>query len=279
MKAGTTSLHFYLSLHPEIFMSEEKEPTFFTTEKNWHRGVEWYSSLFETSLPLRGESSPDYTKFPAIDGVPRRIHSVLPDARMIYLVREPIERLVSHYVDAYSFGRVHQSIDRELANFETHHFVNCSRYSMQVEQYLEYFDADRVRVITTEELRSDPDATMRAVFEFLGVDVSFASREFSQILYPSAEMRRKTRVGYTLLNLSARVGRSQMRRFLSPRLMGPVRAVHARASRPIPRPELDERLYGELVECLRPDVARLRELTGRSFTAWRPFSDSTLPAG
>lgn len=272
MKSGTTSLHHYLSLHPQIFMSEDKEPTFFTVEKNWHRGVSWYASLFPSDKPVRGESSPDYTKYPAIDGVPERIQSLLPDARIVYLVREPVERIVSHYIDAYSFGRVHKPIGRELANFEDHHFVNCSRYHMQLEQYLEYFETDRILVLTSEELRASRDATMRAVFEFLGVDPSFSSSAFEEVHYTAEEKRRNARLGYVFLSIAERVRRSPLRPYLSPKLMAPIRTLNARTARPIPRPELDASLHRELVDYLRPEVKRLRALTKRSFSEWPAFA-------
>lgn len=270
MKAGTTSLHYYLSLHPEIYMSEDKEPSFFTIEKNWHRGVSWYSSLFPTDRAVRGEASPDYTKFPAIGGAPKRIHAVVPDTRLIYLVREPIERIVSHYVDAYSFGRVHKPIDRELEDFSNHHFVNCSRYHMQLEQYLEYFDPSQILVITSEELREERQRTMRAVFEFLRVDPLFASPEFAQMLYMAEDKRRKTRLGYAFLAVVETVRRSRLRPYLSPKLMAPVSTLNARMSRPIPRPKLEAKLRDELADYLRPDVERLRALTGKPLADWLP---------
>jgi hypothetical protein len=268
MKAGTTSLHHYLSLHPEIFMSDDKEPSFFTVEKNWHRGLPWYESLFATERPIRGEASPDYTKFPLIGGVPERIHSVLPNTKMIYLVREPIERIVSHYIDAYSFGRVHKPLNRELADFESHHFVNCSRYHMQLERYLEYFDADQIYVLTTDELRDDRQATLRGVFDFLGVNSSFYSYEFEQVLYRADEKRRKTKLGYVLVRFAETVRSSRLRRYASPKLMLPVHAFNARTSRPIPRPKLDESLHRELVDFLRPDADSLRAFTGKSLANW-----------
>ncbi len=272
MKSGTTSLHHYLSLHPQIFMSEDKEPTFFTAEKNWNRGVRWYSSLFETDKPIRGESSSDYTKFPAIGGVPERIHSVVPDTRLVYLVREPVERIVSHYIDAYSFGRVHKPIDHELTSYEGQHFVNCSRYYMQLEQYLEYFEADRILVITSEQLRAQRAETMRAVFEFLGVDPWFTSPGFEDVLYTAEEKRRNARLGYVLLGVADGVRRSSLRPYLSPRLMAPIRALNGRTARPIPRPELGASLRGELVDYLRPDVERLRAFAGTPLAEWQAFA-------
>src|ERR671915_544163 len=88
MKSGTTSLHNYLSLHPEIFMTEVKEPSFFTLEGNWWRGREWYEAQFPVAAKIRGESSPDYTKHPRHAGAPERMHAMIPDAKLVYLLRD-----------------------------------------------------------------------------------------------------------------------------------------------------------------------------------------------
>jgi hypothetical protein len=268
MKAGTTSLHYYLSLHPEIYMSEDKEPSFFTVEKNWHRGVSWYSSLFPSDATVRGESSPDYTKYPAIQGVPGRIRSVVPDVRMIYLVRDPIDRIISHYIDAYAFGRVHKPINYELSRFEDHHFVNCSRYYMQLEQYLEHVDPAQILVVTTEELRRERRAMMRDVFGFLGVDPSFWAPGFEEVLYTAEEKRRKTRLGYVLVGAAESVRRSRLRPYLSPRLMRPIQAFNVRTARPIPKPAIDPQLRAEISALLRPDVDKLRAFTGKALSDW-----------
>ena len=86
-KCGTTSVHEYLDDHPEVAMSAEKELNFFVEEKNWPRGIAWYESQFDPDAPVRGESSPTYTAYPEYHGVPERIRSVVPDAKLIYLVR------------------------------------------------------------------------------------------------------------------------------------------------------------------------------------------------
>lgn len=92
MKCGTSSLHYYLSLHPQISMSEPKELSFFA--ENWPRGRDWYEAHFPEDLPIRGESSPNYMKHPAFPGVPERMVSLVPDAKLVYLVRDPIARIV-----------------------------------------------------------------------------------------------------------------------------------------------------------------------------------------
>jgi Sulfotransferase domain len=268
MKSGTTSLHQYLSVHPEIFMSAEKEPRFFSDEAKWKRGLAWYEQHFPEPAPVRGESTPDYTKFPAIRDAPQRIHSVIPEVRLIYVVRDPIERIISHYVDSYSFGRLHGTLDAELAHFEDCHLVNCSRYYMQLEQYLEYFEPDRILILVSEELRDDRPSTLRTAFRFLGVDEGFVTTEWDATHYASETLRRKTYVGYGLLRLADVIRESPLRRYLPRQLMAPVHAFNAMTARRIKRPTMDPRLRAELAAYLRADVEKLEHLAGRRFDDW-----------
>ena len=99
-KCGTTTLHSYLIAHKEIFMSEIKELGFFVPEFSYQpKELSWYLSLFEQAENYRyiGESSTHYTKVPFYDGVAERVYMFAPEARLIYIVRDPIERAISHY--------------------------------------------------------------------------------------------------------------------------------------------------------------------------------------
>ena len=97
LKCGTTSIHHYLGLHPEIHMSKPKELNFFVEELNWDLGLDWYRGRFDDRFAVRGESSPHYTNLPYFEGVPERIHEHIPDAKLIYMVRDPISRILSHW--------------------------------------------------------------------------------------------------------------------------------------------------------------------------------------
>ena len=81
LKCGTTSIHHYLGLHPEIQMSKPKELNFFVDELNWDLGLDWYASRFDDRFKVRGESSPHYTNLPRFEGVAERIHEHCPDAQ------------------------------------------------------------------------------------------------------------------------------------------------------------------------------------------------------
>ncbi|MDE3085339.1 MAG: sulfotransferase domain-containing protein [Acidobacteriota bacterium] len=99
-KSGTSSLWEYLKGHPGIFVpEEEKEPKFFVEERGWGAGLEWYEGLFAGAREdqARGELSTDYTAFPLYTGVPARMKALLPDVRLVYVMRDPIEHLRSAY--------------------------------------------------------------------------------------------------------------------------------------------------------------------------------------
>ena len=118
MKGGTTSLHRYLRQHPEVFMPERKELNFFLDEyagppidppeeRNWSRGITWYERQFAGAERERavGEASANYSRYPTYPGVAERIAEVVPKVKIIYLVRNPIDRVFSHYLHDVANGR------------------------------------------------------------------------------------------------------------------------------------------------------------------------------
>lgn len=265
-KCGTTSLHDYLGRHPEISMSAEKELNFFVEERNWHRGVAWYERRFTGRGEVVGETSPSYTNHPIFRGAAARMHSVVPDAKLIYLIRHPVDRMVSQYVHFFSDRLESRGIDDALSGFEDdNRFTNRSRYAMQLEQYLEYYDRDRILVVTSERLRRRRDETLAAIFRFLEVDDRFTSRAFRRERHVSRHKRRKNRVGVALKKLSetrtARLFPSEFRRVVG-------RIAYVPFSRPIERSAPSEALLQRLDEHLADDIARLRRLTGESFPEW-----------
>ncbi len=179
LKCGTTSIHHYLGLHPEINMSKPKELNFFVSELNWDLGLDWYRGRFDGRFRVRGESSPHYTNLPYFEGVPQRIHEHIPDARLIYMVRDPISRILSHWCHAVGAGYEMRPMEEALARPDQT-YVTRSRYWMQLQPYLELFDRSQIEIIAQEELQSDRNGTMRKAFAFAGVDPSFTSEQFDR---------------------------------------------------------------------------------------------------
>jgi hypothetical protein len=265
MKAATTSLHYYLSLHPEIFMSKWKELRFFVAPRNWDRGVDWYRSHFVTGKRQRGEASPQYSNFPIFSGVPERMHSVVPGARLIYVVRDPLERLVSHYMHEVCAGR--ESKDFQSAVFESpsNRYIFRSSYYCQIEQYLPRYPLSRILILTSEELQANRNDALRKVFNFLEVDQSFTHPGFREVRHRSVNRRKPTALGGVVEACLRRAGLG----LLPPELRARVRYCLLRPfSNAIARPELSEAIRERLAETLHPDVENLRRLTGLRFESW-----------
>ena len=265
-KCGTSGLHYQLSLHPEIWMSKPKELNFFIEERNWPLGQEWYRQQFDARAKVRGESSPNYTAYPQHLGVPERMHSLIPDAKLIYIVRDPLARIAAHWVQNYAKRREKGDLRETLTHRNTSYVVR-SQYHMQLQQFLRYYPLEQVLVFQQSDLRQDRLATLRRVFEFIGVDPDFGHPRFERERHQTAGKTRASRLAVRLERASrTRAGRLLPKNFwlsLDERL--PMR-------RPIDRPDVAAALDPEVLQVLREDAERLRELTGRSFDNWSIWS-------
>lgn len=259
-KCGTTSLYYYLGLHPEIFMSREKELNFFMEERNWHRGLDWYQAQFETSrkVSVWGEASPGYTHHPVFQGVPQRMHSVVPGARLIQIVRDPMKRHLSHYFHQLRLGNI------EAGRFDDDYIVMPSLQCLQLEQYLHYYKQEHILVLSQNELERNRAETLRRVFGFLDVDESFESPKFSQLLNESASINSP---GYSLMKAIERAWGGFP--ILPSNLKVQIReALLAPFSRPVELPKLDRELEQRLLNLFHEDAERLRRLTGMKLEDW-----------
>jgi hypothetical protein len=261
MKCGTTSLHLYLDQHPDITMSRPKEIHYFL-ERNAHRSVRWYESHFDSRAPVRGESSPGYTKYPQRPGVPARMHKLLPDAKLIYILRDPIERTISQYLHEYMRNWEKRSLAEALGSFADNPYVNPSRYHMQLERYIEYYPLSQILILTTEDLRDDPQSTLRRAVDFIGV----APFEFDVHSKANVAERRgrSNRLGRVLESPRTKA----IGRYLPRPAVEFGKYVRGRLSESVARPALDAETKQGLREFLREDVTQLRALTGLAFDKW-----------
>jgi hypothetical protein len=262
-KCGTTSLHNYLNAHPEISMSEVKEIDFFSNEERWAKGVQWYSQHFDPDAPLRGESSTSYTRGDNAPVVAERISKVAPEVKLIYLVRDPIDRVRSDYFHHRAKGRERRDLAEVIA-VQGSPYVEASRYSTQLKPFVDTFGIDRIRVETQEQLLQDRDGSLAQIFDFVGVDPSFKSPAFDR-LWEQSEGK-----GWAY-SLALKVRSSGIR--LPPVLRWPAQRIQrsrmlggAKAS--AKPPELDARTREALTELLQSEVDDLRRLTGRSYDEW-----------
>jgi hypothetical protein len=273
MKAGTTSLYHYLRAHPEVFMPSVKELDFFVGRVNWERGIGWYGKHFEGAAGARaiGEASTAYTKYPVVEGVPQRIAAHLPDVRLIYVVRDPIDRMRSHYQHRVALGAEREPLRQAV--LQNRIYLNCSRYALQLEQYLEHFPRDQVLVVTSEGLRHNRRAVLRRVYAFLGVDSSYVPDVIEREFYRTEERATYSPAAWgirrTLKRLFPATKRAkELVDTIIPRSMTRVLRRRRDTERTRPDSGLNERLRSELVDLLREDVRRLRSYMPETFDCW-----------
>ena len=267
-KCGTTSLHYYLKAHPEIGVQRSKEMRFFVDGAGgrWHRGLDWYVRQFPGDRRTLVEShGGGYSAYPFRQGVPARIHATIPQARFLYVVRDPIERLISRWVHNYANGDEHRPLDEALADLDDIEYVPQSRYAFQLEQYLGLFAPSRFLIVDQRDLLSRRHETLRAIFRFLAVREDFSSPQFEVIRHPSRIKRRLNPLGAALDKV---VGRRLLDRLGNSGRHWFKRLVYTPVSTRIERPQLDRALRARLREVFRPDVRRLEEIAGRRFDGW-----------
>lgn len=286
MKSGSTTLHELVARHPQIAMAEPKEPCWFIAPDDlrshwpemWGRGF-WkneaaYLALFPRKPRARwiGESSTDYTKRPLLDGVAQRIAAYAPEARFVYIMRDPVERTISHYWHMVEL-RGEKRAPLEAIAHEPH-YTEVSHYADQLAPYIKHFGRERIHALTFEELKRDPQAAVRSVFAWLDVDEEFVPEEIAAAHNVTPDEVRQKRIGMGLLDrLRHSDAWSAAGRFVP----SAVRKIGvAMVERKVTRREVS---MDAVVEYLRPlQQAQTRELEaqlGRPFDDWRTLWGTT----
>ena len=263
-KAGTTSLFHYLDQHPDLYLTPQKELHYFC-DPDCRQWESLYREEFVTEAGVRGEASTLYTRSPAIPGVPGRMAALVPDARLVYLVRDPVERALASWREERFHVTERRSAAEAFAYPEDPHnpYVAASCYAQQLENYLEHFAEEQVLVLDQRELATDGQRVVDRVVDFLGLapralDTSVRHNEAASKLEYGAFGHRlrftaPARAVRRLPEPARRVLTAPARRFLR---------------RPIEHPELPDELMQRMRETLAADARRFRELTGRSFAHW-----------
>ena len=168
-KAGTSALHAQLAAHPEVFASAPKELHFFSHNFGRPRDLDSYRQVFGSAADARIvlESSTTYSMFPASPGTPGRIHAALGDVKLIYVMRDPVERLRAGYVQALSSGAETRPI--AIALIHDTRYLYPSLYATQLEQYLAHFAPEQLLCLRHEDLRNNPGAALDQTLAFLGL--------------------------------------------------------------------------------------------------------------
>jgi len=261
MKSGTTTLDRQLRAHPEIGMSRDKETDFFIAEKQFARGLDWYGGQFDPARSCHGEASPNYTKNDVFKGVPERIKAVCPEVKLVYIVRDPVDRAISQYRHSWTMGDITMDPAAFAQSREWDHVLAASRYAAQLEGYLLHFDDAAILVLDFDELVAAPQTAMDRLYAVLGVPSHPVAAEAHN---DNAEL---SRVPAPLLRLAqSPLGRAA-NRVVSREARDRVRRLMARGQARTPPPFPDE-VLSRIRDTLAPDAGRFRSLTGQSFASW-----------
>ena len=266
MKCGTSTLHEQLARRSGLYMSTPKEPNFFSDDDQYAHGLDWYCSLFEKAREdqLCGESSTHYTKLPSHPLALERMTRHLAHPRLIYLMRDPLERIVSQYIHEWSQRDVREDFETAVRGCER--YVAYSSYARQLEPYLRHYGEEAVLPVFVERLEERPDEELARICAFL--------RD------PSREPVRWDAIRGRENVSRERLRRSALRDALL--ALAPIRAVKDRVPRAWrervkanwqmrDRPHLSETLRAEIEPVLDADLKRLGSWLGieLSCAAWR----------
>lgn len=202
MKSATSSLYQQLVEQPGIFMCTPKEPNFFSDAEQFAKGMAWYSGLFANAPEgsLLGEASTHYTKLPTHSKTVERLKKHLPNARFVYVMRHPMDRLVSHYMHEWSTGVYPCGIGEAINKYPE--LIAYGSYAMQLEPYLDAFGRDAVLPVFFDRLVRKPQAELERICRFIGYQGQPIWVEDMKPDNVSSERIRKF-PGYTLLVESA----------------------------------------------------------------------------
>ncbi|MCB0108677.1 MAG: sulfotransferase domain-containing protein [Caldilineaceae bacterium] len=231
-RSGTTSLYHYLVQHPAVFMASQKEIHFFS--KEYARGLAWYAGHFTDAnmATVIGEASPTYMDTP---GVAARIAQHLPDVKLCFLLRNPIDRAYSSYWHSIAMGKsLNESFSAAIRSPEGYaRYVQRGFYMQYLTEYLNYFERSQIHIILTEELNRDPQQVLRNCFAFMEIDGSFEPNTAVQF---NASQTASGQVNLSLLHKWRQVKRVVLRsQLISPawrRKTAPLRTAVARVLLP-----------------------------------------------
>ena len=289
-KSGTSSMYRYLDEHPEIYMSPNKEPNFFayegwqpdfcgpgdaeaTTNKRSVVNLEAYQALFEgvSGEKAIGEASTFYLYIPE---TPKRIKHYIPDAKLIAILRHPVDRAYSFYLHLRRDGRegtkdFYQALQQEEKRKSKHwspvwRYTEFGFYSVQLQRYFDTFDRHQLKIYLYEDLQKNPVALIQDICQFIGVNDSYVPN--TSVRYNKSDRVQKSRLVY---NFSAKP--NLLKDTLKPLIPEPLRKSIMegikKSNQDKPQP-LDPELRQQLIPLFQDDILKLQDLIGRDLSHW-----------
>ena len=256
MKCATSTLHDQLAMQPGIFMTELKEPNFFSNDEQYSKGMEWYLSHFQAAnkMDICGESSTHYTKFPTYPQTVERIYQQFPNIKLIYIMRHPIDRLVSQYIHEWTLNILSGDINQAIDSYKE--LVDYSLYSKQLKPYIETFGKEKILPVFFERLVNHKQEELERICNFIGYSQQPSWNLETDAQNVSTERLRENKIRDFLVEAP---GLKQIRKKIIPKSW---REQAKSLWRMEKKPQLNEQKLAELQSIFDEDLSILGSLLG-----------------
>ena len=266
-KGGTTWLYEKLRRHPGVYMPKVKELYFFSRDGSFEKTQEWYEKHFEAA-PAVGEATPAYMYN---EQAPRRIADTIPDVKLIACLRHPTDRVYSQYWMNRGLGEVECSFERVVRGKRKLYFGH-GLYGEQLDRYLSYFDRDQLLILISEEMFSEPSASLNKICSFLRVDDTFYQGQEWIADRENRAARSRSKFALEIMRVIGTWMRHTegARQLLDALKAAGITDLIKDANRePREYPEMDPEVRKELDEQYASTVRRVEEILGREINVWR----------
>jgi len=275
-KSGTTSLYHYLSEHPQVEMSSQKEPDYFSDKAIHEQGMYYaknrvdtldkYESLFvQKESVVYGEASVSYLFY---ENVAEDIKKYNPNAKIIIMLRDPIERAFSHYLMDYRLGLISDSFENVLAKISKHknahlfyqQYIEVSKYSRQIQRYLDFFEKDNILFIDYEDFKKNVSKTVDQVYNFLNISTEFVAdinTKHNTFIMPKNKI---IRLIYSFVFLR------KILTFLFPVYL--VKNIRVLLFKSDKKPELLKETRSLLSIIFNDDIKKMEEVLAKNYSKW-----------
>lgn len=260
-KSGTTSIAQLVSQHPSICFCKEKEPSFFNRDY-WKTNIKEYHALYESKVGQKlGEASTMYTFFPEYPKTAKNIYDYNPKMKLIYIMRDPIERIVSHFAHRYVRKKTKEDPYSEILSKPM--YVNRSRYFIQIEPYLKRFGNDQVLLLVMEDFVREPNLVLNKIFTFLEVENTTVTGKIN-------ESHKNSSVESTFLTDSGKkLLQNPLLKKMPYKVRNVLKSMFVNSLKE--KPEISEDLRRLLYPLVKSDIKNIEELLKREITEWKKY--------
>ncbi|MEQ3651083.1 sulfotransferase [Hyphomonas sp.] len=265
MRAGTTALYRVFLECGLVAVPECKETDFYLSQSNYSRGTNWYRKQFRNSALPWVDFCPNYTKRDMFPGAAARTFENAPNAKLIFIARDPVARAESQYKHTYMHSASLPAPSEVFDTSEGEHILMVSKYAYQLEPYYEYWSKDDILIVDFNNLLNQSSAVMERIGQHIGLSPSAIDSLGSLPIANTGEDLRKMPRWWGQMRDTA-IGRYV--RTHSPRVLIDSMRSAVKTDKAVPVPEFDDKLRSVLAKKLKSDAVRFRELTGKPFRGW-----------